>query len=104
MLRILKELYLTAFTIFFRFGVGWSAEMRALNGVGGVAFVEFVFLVSVASCVDMLTGTRTSLGLSSTWRIVAACLTLCPLNHYFLVVRAHGIAFERQFSHLKKPK
>ncbi len=38
------------------------------------------------------------------WEVGIAVFAIYCVNYYVLVIRGHGISFERQFNHLKKSK
>jgi hypothetical protein len=53
----LKEIYLTALTIFYRASSSqWPVGFNLGKGVAGVALIQAPFLASVASCIDIFTG------------------------------------------------
>jgi len=104
MLRFFKEIYLTAFTIFFRFCNGaWSPETNAGKSVTVIALIEEAFILGVVSWLDVLVGTRSFLNIPK-WVIAVAFLALWVANQYLLVVLGHGIIFEREFTHFNKSK
>lgn len=102
--RFLNELYLTAFSIFFRAGgSAWTPSINAWKGVVGVALFEGALLIGIAAWVNVLAGTKTLLAMPK-WAQVGAFLALCLANHYPLVVRGLGITFERKFTSLQNSK
>ncbi|MCX6894466.1 MAG: hypothetical protein NTZ16_02965 [Verrucomicrobia bacterium] len=104
MFRFFKELYLTCFTVFFRFGGDRrTPRINTSIGVAGVTLIEWVSLVGIAGWIDILTGTKSILS-ADKWAIRIAFLALCFVNHYILISRGHGITFEREFANLKKSK
>jgi len=104
MCQFFKEIYLTAFTIFFRAGSAyWTPRINAGKGVTGVAMIEWIVLIGIASWIDVLVGTKSLLDIPK-WATIIAFLALCAANHYPLVARGHGIAFEREFANLKKSR
>ena len=55
--RFLKEIYLTAFVVFFRTGGSdWTPGINAGKGVAGVALIESAFLIGIAGWVDVAPG------------------------------------------------
>jgi hypothetical protein len=104
MLRLLKEIYLTAFTIFFRVGgADWTPSINGWRSVVCITLIEWFVLLGIGSWVDMFIGTQFLLNLSK-WGIRIAFLVLCFVNYYVLVACSQGVEFEREFSHLKKSR
>lgn len=104
MFQFFKEIYLTAFTIFFRTGgAAWTPGINAGKGVVGVAMIEWLVLIGLVSWIEVLVGTRFLLGISK-WATIIVFLALCAANHYPLVARGHGTAFEREFASLQKSR
>jgi len=104
MFQFFKELYLTAFTIFFKVGgADWTPGINAGKGVASVALIESAFLIGIVLWIDVLVGTKSLFDIPK-WAAVIAFLALCAANHYPLVARGHGITFEREFNHLKKTR
>ena len=103
-MRLLKELYLTFFTIFFRIACdAWSPEVNAGKGAAGVALVESLLLVAAGAWIEMLVGIRL-LPHFPKWVIFVGVLALSVANYYPLVVYRRGIAFEKEFTHLNKSR
>ena len=104
MFRYIKEIYLTAFTVFFRAGgADWTSGINAGKGVTGVALIESAFLLGAASWIDVFVGTKSLLDIPR-WAAIVTFVALCAANHYVLVVCHHGIVFEREFTHLSKSR
>jgi hypothetical protein len=104
MFRFLKELYLTGFTLGFRVsGSSWSPAMNASKGVGGVSVIEWIILVVIAMWIELHFGTKFFFT-TGKWAVRIACLALYLINYYVLVIRGHGIEFEREFSNLEKSR
>jgi hypothetical protein len=107
--QFLKELYLTAFTLGFRFrapkrfGGGWGPIVDTGKGVGFVSIIELVILTDLQGWIEFLVGTRSSFD-SDRWATWAIALAFYLANYYILVTRGHGIKFEREFTHLKKSR
>ena len=108
MFRFFKELYLTVFTLGFRFrapqrfGGGWGPIIDAGKGVLAVWLIAFLILKGIESYIEIHIGTRFSFD-SSLWEM-ASVLALYYSNYYVLVSCDHGIKFEREFTHLKKSR
>jgi hypothetical protein len=109
MIRFLKEIYLTGFTLGFRFriGPGWvtnmATNMNIGKGVVCVAAIEGLIFSGIAFWIDTFSGTGFMLSLSKPVVIVFA-LALYYANYYVLVTRSYGIKFEREFNNLKKSR
>lgn len=104
MLPFIKDLYLTYFTLFFRFARDrWSYHINLVKGVAGIAAMETVILMLVAVWVEIHAGTRFLLT-TGKWPFVIASLILFFVNFHVLVARDHGVKFEREFSNLKKQR
>jgi hypothetical protein len=107
--QFLKELYLTAFTLGFRFrapkrfGGGWGPIVDAGKGVAGVCLIAFFILMGIESYIEIHVGTRFSFN-SNPWATRIAVLVLYLVNYYVLVTCGHGIKFEHEFTHLKKSR
>ncbi len=106
MIRFLKELYLTGFTLGFRFRIagGWGRWVPSLGpimdagkGVFFVWVIMFLILEGIKSYIEIHVGTQ----VNSPWEF-AAVMALYFANHYILVTRGHGIKFEREFDNLEK--
>lgn len=102
MFQFFKEIYFTAFIIFFRAGsADWTPTINASKGVAAVALIESAFLIGIASWIDIYFRIK-SLFDNSKLTAILAFLILCAVNHFLLVVRGHGIKYEREFSHVTK--
>jgi hypothetical protein len=112
MIRFLKELYLTGFTIGFRLrmpeklGGGWGPIVDAGKGVGLVWLIEFFILKGIESYIEIHFGTKFYFLDSTQWtNAIVITLALYLPNYYILVARRHGIKFEREeFKNLKKSR
>jgi hypothetical protein len=102
-LRFLRELYFTAFTLFFRLGVSWTPQHNAAKGVAGVAVIEALLLLAIDGWIEVVVGRGFLLHLPK-YTIVFAFFAICAANHYVLVVRNHGIRFQQEFKHLSKTR
>lgn len=104
MLQFFKQIYLTAFTIFFRVGgADWTPGINAGKGVAGVAMIEWLILIGTASWIDVFEGRKFLLGIPK-WISIVLFLALCALNHYPLVVCGYGTHFQHEFAHLRKSR
>jgi hypothetical protein len=108
--QFLKELYLTAFVVFFR-TMNWSWTPRtsaeisicAAFSAGPIALIEWATLLGITTWIDVFAGTN------SPWQVPKLALgitfmVLYAANFYPLVILRHGPTFEHEFTHLKKTK
>ena len=103
MKRFLIELYYTSFVLFFRSGgAKWPTGVNVGKGVAGVAVIQCVFLLSTAAWFDV--AARRILIPIPSWGATVVGLILYFVNRYPLVTLGCGIAYERQFTALKKAK
>jgi hypothetical protein len=101
--HFLKELYLAEFASFYRINRKWaSAGWSAGSGSAGVSLFVCINLVAIAGWVAILTESR--LPDFPKWEGWIASFIIYLVNYYTLVIRGHGIKFEREFIHLKKSK
>jgi hypothetical protein len=105
MIRFLKELYLTWFTVGFRFrsGRGWGPIMDAGKGVFFVAILMFLILAGIEWRIEIFVGKKLLFD-SGRWVFIAVGLAVYYVNYYVLITRGHGIRFEREFDNLKKSR
>jgi hypothetical protein len=104
MFKFLKEIYFTAFTIFFKVGgAAWTPGINAGKGVTGVTMIEWALFVGVWSWIDVLDKTNTFTAVPKL-AVIIAFFALWIANCYPLVVLGYGITFEREFNQLKKSK
>jgi hypothetical protein len=101
-LRLIKELYLTAFTIFFRIS-GWSPKTNRGCSAAVITLIESVILMGIASLLDDLFGTTILVDVPK-WKIYSFFFALGAVNCYVLIFRRHGIKFEHDFTHFEKSK
>jgi hypothetical protein len=100
---MIKELYNSIFVLFFRLGAGqWPKEMNAdvHKGVAGVSVLEIMLLMSAFSWIQIFLGQQLQL---NPLLLGTAVFALYTFNYYLLHLSG-GIAFEKQFSHLKKER
>ena len=104
MFRFFKDLYFACFTFFFRVGIyRWSLPIERSKAVACVTVIEWFILIEIAAWVEMFFGTRLLLN-NGKWIVWVTYLALCLPNYYVLLIRGHGIRFEREFTHLKKSR
>jgi hypothetical protein len=100
----LKEAYLSLFILFFKMSFGqWPAKSKANahTGVLGIAIVENFLLLSVFLGLQIETEKRIEL---QRWAIGVGLTLPIILNYYFLIIRRHGIIFEKKFNTFDKGK
>jgi hypothetical protein len=109
MIRFFKELYLTVFTVGFRFrspqrfGVGLGATVDAGKGVAGVTVVGILIVTIIIAWIEILLGARFFLNAGK----LVYGLSLIPIyfiNNYILLTRGHGLKFEREYDTLSKSR
>src|SRR5258707_7422928 len=104
MIRFCKEVYLTTFTIFFKFcAQNWTPGVNTGKGVAGVGIIQGVMLLSILAWIDVLFRTTLMLNVPK-WVILILFFALCAMNHYVLVSCGHGIQLERNFNHFARSK
>jgi len=99
-MRLLKEVHLSIFVLFYRMS-RWTSNMKAYSAVAGVSIVECVLAISFATLAQLITGYRFE------WnRLVAgiAILSLFLVNSHFLADRGSGIVFEKEFRNFTTAK
>lgn len=109
MIRFFKELYLTGFTLSFRFrmperfGGGWEPTVDAVKGVTGVAAIEIVIFTMIMMWIEIYFGARF---FSNAGKLIFV-LSIMPIyfvNYYALLTRGHGIKFKREHDTLEKSR
>jgi len=109
MIRFVKELYFTMFTVGFRlrfpqrFGGGWGPDIDTPKGVVGVTLIEAVVLDGILGWVEIYRGAIFSFE-NAAWGPWIAFLVLFLPNYYVIITRGQGIKFEREFANLKKSR
>jgi hypothetical protein len=109
MIRFLKELYLTGFTLGFRarmpekLGGGWGPVIDAGKGVAVLSLIGLINLTNIEYWFDICIGTRFTFD-SNRWEQGAVFAAAFIANYYILVARGYGIRFEREFKNLKKSR
>lgn len=112
MIRFLKELYLAEFTAFFkawsnsRWSSSWkpSLSLKAGIGVAGVSLLIALTLIGISMWIEIIMGKRVIVPHISKLTVWIASLVVYLANYYALVIRGHGIRFEREFNNLEKSK
>ena len=107
MLQFIKELYLTAFTLFFRSGrLQWSRRTSEGIGVALVSLMECMVALSTSAWVDVAAGERILLPIFrfSKLGFIIFWVLLYLANRYPLISLGYGIAFEREFNSLERAK
>ena len=102
MVKLIKEIYLTAFVIFLKIG-GWGPQTNASAAVALLSLLELSFVSGIACWIDVnekikiLTSSRKPL-------VVVAYFVLCAVNYYPIIIRGYGMIFDQEFQHFKKSK
>jgi hypothetical protein len=112
MIRFLKELYLAEFAFIFkawsssRWSSSWkpSPSLKAGVGVAGVSIFLCLIVIVAGGWIEILIGKQFLPHNISRWGIGIATLAIFLINYYVLVIRGHGIRFEREFDNFKKSK
>src|SRR6201985_1987045 len=99
-MRLLKEAYLSLFVLFFQIS-RWKGRMKACSASICVSVIEGLLVLTLWGWIQ--TATHHYVELSS-WSVVAAAIAIGGPTDYFLVVRNHGVAFEKQFRSFGKSK
>jgi hypothetical protein len=104
MIRFLRELYFVGFTIFFRASnKSWSHSINLARGAAGVSFFGWIMLLTIRMWIEVFNGNRFFL-MFNQWEVGIAAFVIYCVNYYVLVIRGHGIRFEREFNNLQKSK
>jgi hypothetical protein len=112
MIRFLKELYLAGFALAFRFRLSgrrgrWNPSLEPImdagRGVFLISIILLVILTNIEGWIEIFIGTRFSFH-SNRWATGAIALAFFFVNYYILVIRAHGLKYEREFTHLEKSR
>ena len=105
MISFLKELYLSEFTSFYRASKSsWSHHYNAGKGVAGVSLFTFLIFAGIETQIEILVGKQSLSLYLAHWYGWIATFVVFAINYYILVIRGHGIRFEREFDNLKKSK
>jgi hypothetical protein len=99
-MHLLKELYLSVFLLFFRITL-WKGRMKASMAAICVSVVEGLLALTLWTWVQTITHLDFE---PSRWIILFFFLLIAGPGDYFLVVRGHGEAFDKQFQHFGKSK
>jgi hypothetical protein len=103
MFRLLKEIYLTGFTLLFRLSRSKKIGYKVGGACAVLTLVEWFNLLNISSWIDILSGKQVLPPFSEP-EVLLAFFALGFLNIYVLFVRGHGIAFEREFDKLGKSR
>ncbi len=107
MIRFLKEVYLTGFTIVFKLSRAKKITYRAGGAMTIITLIESFNLTNILSWIDIFAGKQIVPRLSEP-EILLAFLVLGYLNLYVLITCGftfgHGLQFEREFDNLKKSR
>jgi hypothetical protein len=103
MSRFLKEIYLTAFAILFRFPSWGTNNARIGRAIAAITLIEWFNLLNISTCIEMFVGKQFFTGFSEP-EVWVAGFVLFSINVYVLYIRDHGITFEREFDHLAKSR
>jgi hypothetical protein len=101
---IAKDLYLSTFVLFYRLNAGqWPARMNAdtHKAVVTLSFIDFLLVFSAVTLFRLFTGHETRL---NPWVGTVSLIPILMVNYYYLVIRGHGLAFERKFDKFHKQK
>jgi hypothetical protein len=101
MIRFLKEIYLTAFTIVFRLSRSRDVSYKAGGAVCVITLIEWFFLEGLRGYVDIILHKNI---IFSKFQVIIAFLLLFFLNGYFLFFCGYGINFNKEFDTLKKSR
>jgi ABC-type transport system involved in Fe-S cluster assembly fused permease/ATPase subunit len=103
MIRFLKELYFVGFVFFYRASnKSWSHSINLARGAAGVSFFGWIMLLTISMWVEIFDGRQFLV--FDLWKVGIAIFAIYCVNYYVLVIRGHGIRFEREFNNLKKSK
>jgi hypothetical protein len=103
MLRLLKEIYLTAFVVLSRIGA-WAPRTNAAISAGAITVIEICLLIGVVGWVEMvIAGPKSSLHIPRLEAFVAS-VGLYAANYYPLIICGYGTTFEREFTSLKRSR
>jgi hypothetical protein len=100
LLRWLKELYLSVFVVLFRFS-GWKGRIKAGLGSVAVSVVMAFLLLSFWAWLQVEIHQLIKL---NRWILLALILPLALLNDNYLIVRGHGLEFEKRFHSFRRTK
>ena len=107
MIRIVKEIYLTGFTIVFKLSRAPTIAGRAGGAIGIIALIESFNLMNIALWIDIFAGKQIVPRLSGP-EFLIAFLALIFVNNYVLNICGfsfrHGLKFEREFGTLNKTR
>lgn len=100
LMRPLKEIYLSLFVLFFRIS-RWKGRMKVSTASIGVSAVAAFLAFSVYMWISVMSQHQI---VTNRWIVGGVGAAIFVVNDYFLSIRGHGIAFEKQFRHFGKSK
>jgi len=98
--RAFIDVYLSLFVLFYRIS-RWKGRLKASSASLGMMIVEILLAGAIWMWIQMATGRYIEL---NPWAVIACAVLILAPSDYFLVVRGHGPAFERQFRQLARSK
>ena len=104
MIRLIKEIYLTGFSIIFRASRARKITHKAGSAIALLTLIDWMVLLGIAYCIEMCFLKQPLFSHFSKAEIIIAFLALALANQYILWSRGHGIKFEREFNSLKRSK
>jgi len=99
-LRLLKELYLSIFVLFFYIS-RWKGRMRASSAAAGVSMAELLVAFTAWSWFEVAVHHRINL---NRWIVGICSFLIFAHADYVLVVGGRGETYEKQFRHFGKGK
>lgn len=103
MIRFLKDVYLTGFTIVFRISRAKAIGYKVGGACAILTLVEWFNLVNISSWLDIFAG-KELLPRFSEPEVLLAGFVFFSINVYVLFTLRHGIKFEREFDYLAKSR
>ena len=110
MINLLKELYLTVFTLGFRLGKkgGWDRISMGLglilnmgNGVLLISLIIIFSLSGIRQCIEI--HEKNIIKIDPSWELCSV-VAIYYVNFYILVTSGYGTRFEREFDNIEKRK
>jgi len=92
--RGVVELYLSVFVLFYRIAIGWTGSAKTHAASIGLSIVEALFVLTVWTWIQLVT--RTYVHIES-WVLVVAVFAITTPTDYLVVIRGHGLKFEKEF-------
>jgi energy-coupling factor transporter transmembrane protein EcfT len=101
MIRLVKEIYLTAFVIIFRLSRAKDIAYRAGGAIAVITVVECLILIGISGYLEKFLG-KTYLISKPIFYI--GFFAIVFVNGYFLFFRGNGIKFNQEFDGLEKSR